>query len=218
MSKVPAVSCNDQQRHVAKYILEKLDSYAHKSHLWQLVHASKIPQSLLRKSRQFSKMHSISEDSVRQCINEFLHSVDQYATQMHRLISSEVSDDLISAFRRPTRINTAWHAMQLERARELLTTSNASGQQNEIDLLESYYRYVENKLTPRDDSCGADRMKKIRDTPFELDHAYAQAESRAKDYLRTIFNKPEASKLPNIGIIDEMVKLGRSFVQIFISW
>jgi hypothetical protein len=210
MTTPPPVNGADNQRHVTKYILEKLDSYAHKSHLWQFIHASKIRHTLLRKSRHVSKIHSISEDSVRQCINEFLHKVDQYATQMHRLISSEVSDDFMSAFRHPTKINTAWHGMQLERARQLFATNDATSQQNEADLLETYYRYVHDKLTPKNDFSNAEGMKNTSDTPFDLNNAYAQAENKAKDYLRTILSKAQERKLPNLHIIDEMIQLGRS--------
>ena len=211
MTTASPVNGTDNQRHVTKYILEKLDTYTHKSHLWQFIHASKIRHTLLRKARHVSKIHSISEDSVRQCINEFLHNVDQYATQMHRLISSEVSDDLMAAFRHPTKINTAWHGIQMERARQLFATGDSTSPQSETDLLESYYRYVQEKLTPKNDSSNADDVKNIRDTPFDLNQAYAQAESRAKCYLKTVLSKTQERKPPNLHIIDEMIQLGRSF-------
>ena len=211
MTTASLVNGTDNQRHVTKYILEKLDTYTHKSHLWQFIHASKIRHTLLRKARHVSKVHSISEDSVRQCINEFLHNVDQYASQMHRLISSEVSDDLMAAFRHPTSINTAWHGIQLERARQVFARDDTTSLQSETDLLESYYRYVQEKLTPKNDSSNADDAKNIRDTPFDLDHAYARAESSAKGYLKTVLSQTRERKPPNLHVIDEMIQLGRSF-------
>ena len=80
MSVSQSINQSDQQQehHVIKYLLDKLEKYAHKSHLWHLIHASHLRRNLLRRSRHLSKIHSISEDLVRQCINQLFNDVDQY--------------------------------------------------------------------------------------------------------------------------------------------
>ncbi|CAF3802289.1 unnamed protein product [Rotaria sordida] len=164
---------NEEQHHVIKYILDKLEKYAHKSDLWRLIHASHLRRNLLRRSERVSKIYSISEDLVRQCINQIFADVDQYVTQLHRLIYSQQFDDLIPIFSNANKKNTLWHTMQIERARHLCLTQE---QLTENELLENYYTYIREKLTPKNNILNENQKCQFRDSSFDLNLAYTQAE------------------------------------------
>ncbi len=200
---------NETQHQIRKYFLDKLASDAHKPHLWQLLHTSHIHRNLLKKSRHFSKIHSISEDLVRQCINQLLSDVDQYVTQLYQLVSSQQFDGMISAFNHSDKINSGWHKMQLERARQLFPITDNNNQQfNDNDLLENYYKYVQNKFTPKKDELHTDGMVKLRENSFDLNMAYSHAETKAKEFLKNFFAKTRERQTPNLKLVDEMIKLG----------
>ena len=200
---------NVTQEQIRKYFLDKLDAYAHKSHLWQLLHTPHIRRNLLKKSHHFSKIHSISEDLVRQCMNQLLNDVDQYVAQLYQLVSSQQFDSMISAFNHSDRINSGWHKMQLERARQLFPTTDNSNQRfNDNDILENYYKYVQNKFTPKKDALHADRMVKLGENPFDLNMAYSHMETKAKEFLKNFFTKTRERQTPNLKLVDEMIKLG----------
>jgi hypothetical protein len=209
MSNNPAANENEEQHRIRKYLLEKLDSYAHKSRLWQIVHASHVHRNLLKKSRHVSRLHSISEDLVRQCISQLLSDVDQYVNALYQLISSEQLDDLSAAFQHSDEVNSVWHAKQLERARQLLEANCNNQLISGKDVLENYYQYVQNKLTPKNNDVETNLMAKCRTNAFDLNAAYAQAECQAREYLKTAFHKPQSQNHPHLNILDEMIKLGR---------
>ncbi|CAF3904709.1 unnamed protein product [Rotaria sp. Silwood2] len=196
---------SEQQRHVIKYMLDKLENYAHKSDLWRLIHASHLRRSLLHRSARVSKTYSISEDLVRQWVNQVFTDVDQYVTELYRFIYSQQSHDVILFFNNISKKNTAWHAIQIEHARHLFPTHE---ELNENDLLENYYKYVQEKLTPKHNASFANRKAKFSDNSFDLDLAYAQAESKAKQYLNNVIRNFHERKTPDLKIIDEMIKLG----------
>ena len=212
MSSGQAISQNnDQQHHIMKYFLDKLDNYAHKSHLWQLIHASHIRHNLLRKSRHISKIHSISEDLVRQSISQLLNDVDLYVNQLYEMLSSRETSNLLSAFKRSDKINTPLRTMQLNRARQLLQPDVVNHHKNDVDLLENYYAYIDKKLTPHELGENVSAGQEMANDPFNLDSAYLKAENKAKEYLATVLNKCGNHQLPNVALIDEMIKLGKKF-------
>jgi hypothetical protein len=194
-----------QQHHVVKYLLDKLENYAHKSQLWRLIHASHLRRNLLRRSRRLSQIHSISEDIVRQCINQLFNDVDQYVTQLHRMIYSQQFDDLIPIFNNTNQMTTAWHAMQMDRARYLFPTKHHL---SENELLETYYTHIRDKLTPKLNVSNEPKKDQGRDNSFDLNVAFTQAESKGKQYLKNVIQNFQQKKTPNVELIDEMIKLG----------
>lgn len=209
MSVDPMSHSNETQQQIRKYCLDKLDAYAYKSHIWQLLHSPQIHRNLLKKSRHFSKIHSISEDLVRQYISQLLSDVDQYIAQMYQLISSQQSDGMISMFDHSDKNNNGWHKIQLERARQLFPiTDNSNRPLDDRNVLENYFEYIQNKFTPKKDTMNTNRTAKIRETPFDLNMAYSQAETKAKEFLKKCFVKTRERQTPNLKLIDEMIKLG----------
>jgi hypothetical protein len=200
---------NETQQQIRKCLLDELDGYAYKSHLWQLLHTPHIHRNLLKKSRHFSKVHSISEDLVRQCISQLLSDLDQYVSQLYQFVSSQQFDGIISAFHHSDKIKNGWHKMQLERARQLFPiTDNSGSGLNDNDILENYYKYVENKFAPNKDVLHTDQMTKLRENPFDLNMAYSHAETKAKEFLENFLGKTRERQTPNLKLIDEMIKLG----------
>jgi hypothetical protein len=207
MSTDQSTNQNEQQQHhVIKYILDKLENYAHKSHISRLIHASHFRRHLLRRSRHVSEIHSISEELVRQCIIQFFADVDQYVTQLHRLLYSQQFDDLIPLFSNANQKNCAWHTMQLKRARYLFPTKQQS---TEKDLLINYYKYVREQLTPNHDVSNANREAQLRKCSFDLNLAYTQAECKGKEYLQNVIQNFRKRKTPDLDIVHEMIKLGK---------
>jgi N-glycosylase/DNA lyase len=197
---------NEQQRqHVKKYILGRLENYAHKSNFWRLLHASHLHRNLLRRSRRVSKICSTSEDFVRQCINELFTDVDQYVRQLHRLIYLQQFDDLIPLCSSTNTKNSVWRSMQLKRARHLFPTEQQLG---ENDILANYYKYIREKLTPKHNVLNANQEAQLHKCSFDLNLAYTQAEHKGKEYLKNTIKNFRQKKIPNLEIIDEMIKLG----------
>jgi len=207
MSIDHSTNSNDQQHHVIKYIVDKLETYAQKSHIWRLFHSSHLHRHLLRRSGRVSKMYSISEDLVRQCINQLFIDVDQYVTQLHRLIYSSEFEDLIPLFNTTNEKTNAWYTMQLKRARILFPNKQ---ELNDNDLLTYYYIYIEQKLTPKQYLSNENQEKEefIKNS-FDLNSAYIQAELKGKEYLKNLIENFEKRKIPNLQIIDQMIKLGK---------
>jgi len=207
MSIDHSTNSNDQQHHVIKYIVDKLETYAQKSHIWRLFHSSHLHRHLLRRSGRVSKMYSISEDLVRQCINQLFIDVDQYVTQLHRLIYSSEFEDLIPLFNNTNEKTNAWYTMQLKRARILFPNKQ---ELNDNDLLTYYYIYIEQKLTPKQYLSNENQEKEefIKNS-FDLNSAYIQAELKGKEYLKNLIENFEKRKIPNLQIIDQMIKLGK---------
>lgn len=197
------------QQQLRNYCLEKLDAYASKSHIRQLLQSPQIQRNLLKKSRHFSKTHSLSEDLVRQYISQLLSDVDQYVAQLHQLISSQQSNGMISAFNHSNRNNSGWDKIQLERARQLFPiTDNHNQPFSDPDVLEMYYKYIQNRFTPKKDALNTSPLVKRRENAFDLNMAYSQAETKAKEFLRNCFIKIRQRQTPNLKLIDEMIKLG----------
>lgn len=196
----------EQQYHVITYFLEKLEQYAHKSGLWRLIHASHLRRRLLRRSKRVSKLYSISEDIVRQCVDQIFVDVDNYVTQLHRLIYSQLSDDSMPLFNNINKKNTAWHNMQIERAQQLFP---AQQHLNENDLLENYYIYVQEKLTPKQSLSNATKYNQVRPNSFDLNVAYERANSKGKEYLKNKIQDFRERTAPDLRLIDEMIKLGK---------
>ena len=207
MSTDQPISPNEQHHHVTKYILDKLENYAHKSQLWRVFHAPHLHRSLLSRSRRISKLHSISEDLVRQHINQLFTDIDQYAIQLNRLIYSQQFDDLIPLLSNRNNNNSAWRTLQIERARHLFPSTQHL---SESDLLNKYCAYVREKLTPKHDHTHTSGKEQFRKDSFDLDYAYAQAERKGKDYLKYVIQSFRKKRIPDLDIIDEMLKLGKS--------
>ena len=201
---------DEMKDRIKKYFLDKLDTYTHKSSLSQLLHTPHIHRNLLKKARHFSKTHSISEDLVRQCMSQLLGDVDQYVKQLYQLVSCPQFNGLISAFNHSDRINNKWHKMQLERARQLFpVTTNSDQRLNDNEVLENYYKYVQNKFTPKKDALHEDAMAKRRENLFDLNAAYLHAETKAKAFLTNFITKTRKRQTPNLKLVDEMIKLGK---------
>jgi hypothetical protein len=117
---------------------------------------------------------------------------------------------MISAFSHSDKINNGWHKMQLERARQLFPITDNSNQQfNDNDVLENYYKYVQEKFTPKKDALHTDRMLKVRENPFDLNMAYSHVETKAKEFLKNFFMKTRGERqTPDLKLVDEMIKLG----------
>jgi hypothetical protein len=96
--------------------------------------------------------------------------------------------------------------MQVERARHLFSTKQ---QLSENDLLEYYYTYIREKLTPKHDESNANRKAQLRESSFDLNIGYTQAEHKAKDYLKNVIQSFRERKTPNLETVDEMIKLGK---------
>lgn len=195
-----------QQQHVVmKYILSKLEKYAHQSHIWRSLHGLHFRQNLLRKSRRISKLNSISEDLVNQCINQFFTDVDQYITQLYRLIYSQQFDELIPLCSGANKRTCTWYTIQMKRARQLFGTEQHL---SENDLLTHYYKYVREKLTPKHSADNTNRDVTLRQNSFDLNLAYTEAEQQGKEYLTNVINSFHQKGMPDLKIIDEMIKLG----------
>lgn len=195
-----------QQQHVVmKYILSKLEKYAHQSHIWRSLHGPHFRQNLLRKSRHISKLNSISEDLVNQCINQFFTDVDQYIAQLYRLIYSQQLDELIPLCSGTNRRTCTWYTLQMERARQLFATEQHL---SEHDLLTNYYKYVQEKLTPKHSVDHANQKVTLGQNSFDLNLAYGDAERQGKEYLKNVIKAFHQKGTPDLKIIDEMIKLG----------
>ena len=206
MSIDQSTNQNEEEHHVIKYILDKLEDCAHKSHLWRFIHASHLRRNLLRRSRHVSKIHSISEDLVRRCINQLFTDVDQYVTQLHRLLYSQQFDDSISLFNNRNKRNTTWQTLQMERAKSLFPNKH---QMTDNELMDNYYTYVREKLTPKQNLSNSNKKAPSRANEFDLNLAFSQAESKAKEYLKTTIQNFKKNKTPNMALVDEMIKLGK---------
>jgi hypothetical protein len=207
MSTDQSPNQNEQQQHrVRKYILDRLENDAHKSQLWRVFHASHLHRNLLRRSGRVSQICSTSEDFVRQCINELFTDVDQYVTQLDRLIYSQQFDDLIPYFSSTNTKNSVWRTMQLKRAQHLFPTEQQIG---ENDLLENYYKYIREKLTPKHDVLNANQEAQRPKCSFDLNVAYTQAEHKGKEYLKNVIKNFRQREISDLEVIDEMIKLGK---------
>lgn len=220
MSYDSPASQEEQQHHVITYFLETLEQCADKSGLWRLIHASDLRRKLLRKSKRVSKLYSISEDAVRQCVEQIFVDVDHCVTQFHRLIYSPLSDDSMPLLDNINKKNTVWHTMQIERARQLFPTQQHL---DDNDLLENYFIHIREKLTPKQNLSNSERSNQVRPNPFDLNIAYEQENDKGKEYLRNIIQNFRERKTPDLRIIDEMIKLGKkmqyvSIIHITISF
>ena len=199
---------NEQQHHVIKYVVGKLEHYAQKSHVWRLLHSSHLHRHLLRRSGRVSKMYSISEDLVRQCINQLFNDVDQYVTQLHRLLYSSEYGDLIPFFTNSNQSTNSWYQIQLKRARNLFPDRE---EMNDNDLLTHYYIYVDQKLTPKTKFCVKNENEE-EIVPFNLDEAFQKAQIRAKEVFKNLTENYQRRPTPNLQIVDEIIKLGKFFL------
>ena len=215
MSTDRSISPNEQQHHVTKYIFDKLENYAHKSQLWRVFHASHLHRNLLSRSRHISKLHSISEDLVRQHINQLFTDIDQYAIQLNRFLYSQQFDDLPLFLSNRNNNNSAWHTMQIERARQLFPSTQHL---SDSDLLEEYREYVREKLTPNHDHADTNGKEQVQKNAFDLDHAYTQAERKGRDYLKYVIQRFRKKRIPDLEIVDEMIKLGKLMQWNFIKY
>ncbi|CAM4952532.1 unnamed protein product [Rotaria socialis] len=208
------VSQCEQQRHVIKYVLEKLENYAHKSDLWYLIHASHLRRKLLRRSARVSKQYSISEDLVRKCIHQIFVDVDQYVTQLHQLICEQKSDTLIVLLDNINKKNTAWYSMQIERARRIFPTQQHL---EDNELLENYYIYIRERLTPKQKLSNATEQKQACPNFSDLNIEYQKANNTGKEYLKHVIQNFRERTIPDLRIIDEMVNLGIADMKTFPS-
>lgn len=204
----PAPGSSETRLRLRKYFLDKLDSYAEKSSLWQIFHASHIHRNLMRKSRHLSKIHSISEDIVRQCISQLLNDLDEYIRQLNDFFSSHKFDQVFSAFEHKEKNPSGWHQLQLQRAKQLFPASSSSSSPvSDEELLDAYYQHVEEKYRPQP------RPARPRSRPGtsieQLNETFAADQSKAKDFLQNFFKRTAKDKSTvNLDLIEQMIKLG----------
>ena len=203
---------NETRIRLRKYFLDKLDSYAQKSHLWQILHASHIHRNLLKKSRHLSKIHSISEDIVRQCIHQFLNDLDEYVHQLNHLFSSHKFDQIIWAFKHEEDNPCTWHQIQIKRAK-ILFPSQSTTMSNQ-DLLEHYYQFVQDKFRPQpsrpspSSPSSSSPSSSVNELIDQLNSTYNQDEMKAKEFIRNFYLRNHDKCFPSIEIVDEILKLG----------
>ncbi|CAF4315443.1 unnamed protein product [Rotaria sp. Silwood2] len=168
-------------------------SYANKPCIWQLTHSSHTKECLLNKSRNISNLYSVPYDFVRESINQLFISVDKYVLQLHRLIQSTSCEsvDLNVLFQKIRKSNNQWRSLQLERAKQILQNIN-NEEFTEDELLQKYYTHIIETLTPKPDTASSNCIAQLREQPFDLNHAYEQAENKGKECLAQMLEKYRA--------------------------
>jgi hypothetical protein len=200
-----------QRQLIEQYILFKLETYTNKPRLWHLRHSSHVKQRLLDKSHHISNLYSLSNDFVRESINQLFLNVDQHVLQIRRLIQSttHVSIEQYNPFRKVRKSNNQWHSLQLKRAKEIFPNLHQE-ELTENEILQKYYRHIIETLTPKPDLDSTNSIAQLREQPFDLNQAYEQAEHQAKDYLTHMLKEYHEHSIPNLELIQEMVNLGKN--------
>lgn len=199
-----------QRQLIGQYVLSKLEAYANRSRIWQLTHSSQIRSRLLKKSRHLSRFYSVSNDFVRDSINQFFTDVDHYALKLPKIIEtiSKMSIESSSLFQTLKKPNNEWRKLQLERAKQVLTKINNEDLTDD-ELLQKYYAHVVTTLTPKPDTACSNCIAQHREQPFDLDNAYQEAEREGKDHLHDMLQSYRERATPDFEVIQEMVDLGK---------
>lgn len=207
-----------QRRLIAQYIFSKLEVYANKPRLWQITHSAHIKRRLLDKTHHISNLYSLPNDFVRESINQLFIDVDKYLLQAHQFIQSaaHLSTEPISFFDKTKKNNNQWRSLQLERAKQIFPDIDVD-EYTENDILQKYYTHIIETLTPKPDTASTNCIAQLREQPFDLNHAYEQAERKGKDYLSHLLQNYHERSTPDLQIIQEMVNLGKRNQQYPIS-
>jgi hypothetical protein len=200
-----------QRQLITQYIFSKLEVYANKPRLWQITHSAHIKRRLLDKTHHISNLYSLPNDFVRESINQLFIDVDKYLLQARQFIQSaaRLSTEPISFFDKTKKNNNQWRSLQLERAQQIFPDINREDV-NDDELLQKYYTHITETLTPKPDLNSTNCIAQIREQPFDLDHAYQQAENTGKDYLIHMLQSYHQRSTPDLAIIKQMVNHGKN--------
>jgi len=198
-----------QRQLIEQYIFSKLEFYCNKPRLWQLTHSSHIKRRLLNESHHISNLYSLPNDFVRQSINEIFLNVDKHVLLLRRFIqsTSHVTNKPNIVFQKVKKPNNQWRSLQLERAQQIFPDIT-NEEFTETELLQKYYAYVIETLTPKADLNSTNCIAQLREQPFDLNDAYKQAEHKGKKYLINMLKSYHQRSIPDLTLIQEMVKLG----------
>ncbi|CAM4793168.1 unnamed protein product [Rotaria magnacalcarata] len=215
ISKILTEKEIQQRQLIEQYIFSKLEAYANKPRFWQLTHSSQIKRRLLNKSEHISNLYSLPSNFVRDSINQVFINIDTHALQLRQLLqySSCISSESSFLFQKFKTSNNQWRSLQLERAQQIFP--NISDEElTEDEILKKYYSHVIETLTPKPDTVSSNCAAQLREQPFDLKHAYEQAESQAKDYLMQILQNNRKRSTPDLELIQEMLNLGFQHMKI----
>jgi hypothetical protein len=200
-----------QRQLIEQYLFSKLEAYSNKPRLWQITHSSHIKRRLLDKTHDIADLYSISNDFVRESINQLFVNVDKHVLQIRRLIQSKsrISIEPNILFEKVRKMNNQWRSMQLERVQQIFPDIN-SEEFTETELLQKYYIHIIKTLTPKADLNSTNTIAQLREQPFDLNRAYKHAERKGKSYLKHMLQSYHERSIPDLDIIQEMVNLGKN--------
>ncbi|CAF3687171.1 unnamed protein product [Adineta steineri] len=194
---------------IQQYIFSKLEDYANKPRIWQFTHSNHIKRRILDKSGHISRLYSVPVDFVRESINQFFNDADKHISQLRRLTesSSHALKDPNILFQKGKKDNNQWRSLQLKRAKEIFPDIN-NEDYTDSERLHKYHKYILETLTPKADKENTNCTAQNREQPFDLNHAYEQAENKGKDYLSHMLQSYHDRTIPDLAIIQEMVNHG----------
>ncbi|CAF3640324.1 unnamed protein product [Rotaria sp. Silwood1] len=198
-----------QRQLIQQYIFSKLGAYVNKSRLWQLTHSSHIKRRLLDESAHIADIYSLTKDFVYESINQLFTHVDNYVLKLHRLIQNR-SDGSVESnvlFQKTRESNNHWGLLQLQRAKQIFPNIN-NEEFTDDELLQKYYNHIIETLTPKPDTASSNCIAQLREQPFDLNHAYEQAENKGREVLGLMLENYRKRSIPNLGLIQEMIDLG----------
>ncbi|CAF3978357.1 unnamed protein product, partial [Rotaria sordida] len=198
-----------QRQLIQQYIFFKLQTYANKPRIWQLTHSLHIKRHLLNKSGHISKLYSLPDDFVCESINQLFTNVDKYVLQLRKLIQykSDASIKSNILFQKIRTSNNQWCSLQLKRAHQIFPNIN-NEEFTDNEILEKYYNHIIETLTPKADITSSNCIAQLREQPFDLNHAYEQAENKAKECLAPMLQNYRKRSIPDLELIQEMINLG----------
>ncbi|CAF1522929.1 unnamed protein product, partial [Adineta ricciae] len=200
---------------IEQYIFSKLEAYAHKPRLWQIARSTHIKRRLLDKSQHLANRHSVSNEFVRESINRLFDDVDKHIVRVRHLLhsTSYATEKPNVFFQTLDKTDSRWYALQLQRALEVFPEM-IDEDLTDNERIQKYYRYIIDTLTPKPDATNTNCIAQLRNEPFDLDQAYAQAESTGKDYLEHLLEKYHLRSEPDLDIIQQMIDIGFTHMRV----
>ncbi|CAF3956765.1 unnamed protein product [Rotaria sordida] len=203
-----------QRQLIHQYIFSQLATYANKPRIWQLTHSLHIRRHLLNKSKHISKLYSLSDDFVCESINQLFTNVDKYVSQLCQLMQYKIgaSGESHVLFQKIRISNNQWCSLQLKRAHQIFPNIN-NEEFTDNEILEKYYNHIIETLTPKPDTTSSNCIAQLREQPFDLNHAYEQAENKAKECLAPMLQNYRKRSIPDLELIQEMINLGLEYMK-----
>ena len=199
-----------QRQKIETYVVAKLNEYSREksTNLFHLTSLFHIRRRLKRDIKYLLKQHesySIPEKKILQWIDETLERINSSIPCLQSFIDSRdelqqllFEDRLFSS----NDISNQWQQLQIRRAKILFADTN----HNERELLLIYQKHIVESLTPKISECN--RLPLKNEDYINLDFEYDKAESKGREYLKTIFDDYKKRQYPNINLIKEMIHLG----------